>query len=236
MESTHHKTTDLVIGLDFQTVDRALDFVEKVHEPEVSYQVGIELFLNGGPELLRELAHRKQRVLLDLKLLDTPSQVAKAVQQAALYHVDALSLQLMGGGAMFRAVRLALEEISSLRPRLLGVGALGSFDDVRWAEVTRALTGHAVRVADSFGSLLDCAFAWGLDGVFCRATELERVRNTYPNLYTLVSMDFSQCDSFLELVRSLRADAVLLSASSLLRGHPMSELAGVFRGYGFSLS
>jgi orotidine-5'-phosphate decarboxylase len=240
MEPTHHATTELVMGLDFQTVDRALDLVDRLPGVEVIYQVGLDLFMNGGPELLRELAHRKKRVFLDLKFLDSPTSVVKAVQQAALYHVEALSLQLAGGSGMIRAVKQSLEEIPLLRPRLLGVGVLESFTDVGWAEVTRALSGHALNLSDSFESLLNCAFVWGFDGVVCQPTELERVRNLYPNLYTLVSLGcYKKSIEFIEFqttsfvrARELGADAVLISGSSVLECRPKKDLPEVLSGLG----
>ncbi len=242
MDPTHHAITELVIGLDFQTVDRAIECVDRLEGFEVLYQVGLELFMNGGPELLRELAHRKKRVFLDLKFLDTPEVVTKAVQQAALLHVEVLSLHLGGGGAVIRTVRQSLEEIPLLRPRLLGVGILDSFDDVKWAEMTRAFTGHALKLSDSFETLLDSAFAWGLDGLVCSAMQLKMVRNLYPNLYTLVSsgaparsLDMGSSQRLLlSKARELGADAVLIPASSMLSAYSQLEVSQVLGGLGFS--
>jgi len=241
--SKHHATTDLVVGLDFQTVDRAMDLVNSLHGLEVIYQVGLELFMSGGPELLRELAHQKKRVFLDLKFLDSPLTVAKAVRQAALYHVEVLSLHLAGGSSMIRVVKQSLEEIPLLRPRLLGVGILDSFSDLGWAEVTRAFSGHALNLSDSFETLLGCTFEWGFDGIVCLSRDLELVRSFYPNLYTLVSWGGysrkstqvieNQGFSFSK-ARELGADAVLVTASSILESHPKDELVEVFGGYGFS--
>ena len=39
---------------------------------------------------------------------------------------------------MLREVAAELAEIPLLRPKILGVSVLTSFDDVRWAEVTKA--------------------------------------------------------------------------------------------------
>jgi orotidine-5'-phosphate decarboxylase len=68
----------------------------------------------------------------------------------------------------------------------LGVSVLTSFDDVRWAEVTRALTGHAIDVSQSVDGLIEHAPTWGIDGVVCSAFELPSIRKVFPNLYTVV--------------------------------------------------
>jgi len=240
--STHHKTTDLVVGLDYQTIDRAMECVDSLNGYDVLYQVGLELFMHGGSDLLRELAHRKKRVFLDLKFMDSPEVAAKAVQLAALCHVEVLSLHLGGGSSMIRAVKQGLEDIPLFRPRLLGVGVLSFFDDVRWAEVTRAFTGHALKIADSFEMLLDCAFNWGLDGVTCSLTQLERVRNLYPNLYTLVTSNVSGHPATqgelqtlaLSQARHFGADAILLPASFIAAACSRADVSGFLGGLGFS--
>jgi orotidine-5'-phosphate decarboxylase len=178
--------TDLIVALDYPRADRAMEMVDKLQGLPVIFKVGFELFLSGGPELVRELVHRKQRVFLDLKFHDIPNTVARAARQAAFMHVEMFTLHLAGGSAMVRAVAQELRDIPELKPRILGVSVLTSFDDVRWAEVTKALTGHAVDVSDSVDGLIEHAPAWGVDGVVCSAFELSSIRSVFPNLYTVV--------------------------------------------------
>jgi orotidine-5'-phosphate decarboxylase len=178
--------TELIVALDLPRADHALALVEQLKDLPVIYKVGFELFMSGGPELVRELGHRKQRVFLDLKFHDIPNTVARAAKQAALLHAEMFTVHLAGGSAMLRAVRAELDEIPALKPKMLGVSVLTSFDDVRWAEVTRALTSHAVDVGDSVIGVVEHAAGWGADGVVCSAHELEFVRSRFPGLYTVV--------------------------------------------------
>jgi len=150
------------------------------------YKVGMELFMSGGPEVVRELVHRKNRVFLDLKFHDIPNTVARAARQAALLHVEMFTLHLAGGSAMVRAVTEELADIPLLRPKVLGVSVLTSFDDVRWAEVTKSLTGHASSTAESVNGLVEHITGWGADGIVCSAGELPSIRSRFPNLYTVV--------------------------------------------------
>ncbi len=57
---------------------------------------------------------------------------------------------------------------------------------MRWAEVTKAISGHAAVVSDSVLGLAEHAVAWGVDGMVCSALELPEIRKTHPNLYTVV--------------------------------------------------
>jgi len=139
----HQHPTELIVALDFPRADRAMELVNQLEQLPVIYKVGTELFMSGGPELIRELVRRKNRVFLDLKFHDIPNTVARAARQAALLHIEMFTLHLSGGSAMVRAVAEELSDIPLLRPKILGVSVLTSFNDVRWAEVTKAVSGHA---------------------------------------------------------------------------------------------
>jgi orotidine-5'-phosphate decarboxylase len=179
-------TTELIVALDFARADRALQLVEELRDLPLIYKVGSELFLHAGPDFVRELVHRKLRVFLDLKFHDIPNTVVSAARQAAALQVEMFTLHLSGGSAMVRAVREELDQIPELRPRIIGVSVLTSFDDMRWAEVTRAMTNHAVAAGDSVAGLISAGSAWGIDGLVCSAHELVRVKELAPSLYTVV--------------------------------------------------
>ncbi len=178
--------TELIVALDFPRSDRALSLVESLKGLPVIYKVGFELFMGGGPEVVRELIHQKARVFLDLKFHDIPNTVARAARQAALLHVEMFTLHLAGGSQMVRAVAQELADIPALKPKVLGVSVLTSFDDVRWAEVTKSLSGHAADIQNSVEGLVEHASSWGADGIVCSALELPLVRERFPGLYTVV--------------------------------------------------
>jgi orotidine-5'-phosphate decarboxylase len=188
----HRPPSDLIVSLESLSpphTDRVLEVVRELGDLPVIYQVGIELFMCSGPSLVRELVHQKKRVFLDLKFHDAPDAVAGAVVQAALLRVELVSLHLSGGSAMLHAVRDALSEFESIRPKVIGVGVLPSFDDLRWAEVSRAINGHASDLESSMDGLIEAfggAFgATGVDGILCRPQDLSRIHERHPALYTV---------------------------------------------------
>ena len=178
--------TELIVALDHSRGDQAFSLIEKLDGLPTIFKVGFELFLSAGPDFIRELVHRKCRVFLDLKFHDIPNTVAAAARQAAALQVEMFTLHLAGGSQMVKAVRNQLAEIPNLRPKVLGVSVLTSFDDVRWAEVTRALTQHAVTPHESVSGLVEEGYHWGVDGVVCSALELEEVKRLAPGLLTVV--------------------------------------------------
>jgi orotidine-5'-phosphate decarboxylase len=221
---TQNQQTDLIVALDFQRGDRALELVDSLRELPVIYKVGFELFMASGPEIVRELVHRKNRVFLDLKFHDIPNTVARAARLAALLHVEMFSLHLAGGSAMVKAVAQELADIPTLRPKILGVSVLTSFDDVRWAEVTKSMTGHAVDVADSVAGMIEHAPAWGTDGVVCSALELPALRKSFPGLYTVIPGIRPEGVAANDQARIMTpAQARQAGASAIVMGRPITE-------------
>ena len=222
MNHNHH-LTDLIVALDFPRPDRALEFAGQFQGLPVMFQVGVELFMSGGPDLVRELVHRKNRVFLDLKFHDFPISIARAARQAALLHVEMFTLHLSGGSAMVRSVAEELADIPLLRPKILGVSVLTSFDDVRWAEVTRALTGHATSTSDSVDGIIESSVSWGIDGIVCSAVELTHIRSHFPGLYTVVPDIYPEGSQFNDVKGATPALARELGAHAIVIGKPILE-------------
>ncbi len=217
-------SSELIVALDFPKPERALEFVDQMNGLPLIYKVGSELFLSGGADIVRELVHRKNRVFLDLKFHDIPNTVARAARQAALLHVDMFTLHLTGGSEMVRAVARELSEIPHLRPKILGVTVLTSFDDVRWAEVTKSLTGHAVDVEISVDGLAEHAVAWGADGIVCSPLELASIRERFPSLYTVVPGIRPEGSASADQARVMTpSQARAAGASAVVVGRPITE-------------
>ncbi len=216
--------TELIVALDFAREDQAWAVVRALDGLNVIFKVGLELFSAAGPQFIRELVHQKKRVFLDLKFHDIPNTVAKASLQAAMLHVEMFTLHLAGGGAMIHAVRDALAEIESLRPRVLGVSVLTSFDDLRWAEVARAVSGHGSDAHDAVVRLVDTFASEGIDGVVCSAHELEELQRSHPSLYTVVPgirMDSVAGD---DQARTMTPrEAARAGASAIVMGRPITR-------------
>jgi orotidine-5'-phosphate decarboxylase len=219
-----NRPTELIVALDYPRPEKALELVKELKGFELIYKVGLELFLAGGPEFVRELVHQKNRVFLDLKLHDIPNTVARAARQAALLHVDMFTVHLSGGSAMVKAVAQEMADIPTLKPKILGVSVLTSFDDVRWAEVTRAMCGHTSMVADAVNGLVAEGVSWGADGVVCSALELPEIRKSFPSLYTVVPGIRPEGSDSGDQARVVTpAQAHVAGASAVVIGRPITE-------------
>ena len=157
-----------IVALDVPTAADALSLVERLGDACRFYKVGLELFVAGGPEVVRTLRLAGVDVFLDLKLHDIPNTVAGAVRSAARLDVRLLTVHTGGGAAMLSA---AAEAASGTGCALLGVTVLTSIE---------APEGEVLRLAG-------LAAEAGLHGVVCSGREAAAVRSRYgPGLATLV--------------------------------------------------
>jgi orotidine-5'-phosphate decarboxylase len=216
--------TELIVALDFARADTAMELVKTLDPYPVIYKIGLEVFTQSGPDFVKELIHLKKKVFLDLKLYDIPNTVAKAARQIAFLKVDMFTIHLSGGTAMVKAVADELKSISDIRPKIIGVSVLTSFDDIRWSDVTKTLTGHASKVSDSVDRLVDHSAALGIDGVVCSAMELESIRKKHPNLYTVVPGVRPQGSQMNDQARVVTPkEARELGADAIVVGRPVTE-------------
>jgi orotidine-5'-phosphate decarboxylase len=175
------KASDRIcVALDFPARAEVLDAARRFG-PRVGWlKVGLEAFVAEGPSLVREVAASGARVFLDLKLLDIPHTVERAVAAAARSGAAMINVHASGGRAMLEAARRALAGTDA--PRLVAVTLLTSLDARALADLPMA--GHPEGIARRLARL---AQECGLDGVVCGATELHAVRGACgPDFLTVV--------------------------------------------------
>ena len=148
-------------------------------------KAGFEFFSAHGPAGVRELKQTGLPIFLDLKLFDIPNTVAGAISASAACQPAMITLHASGGRTMMRAAveanRRVTEELAQVRPLLLGVTVLTSFDQNELNEV-----GVNSSVGDQVLHLAELAQASGLDGVVCSAHEIEMLRSVCGKEFKLV--------------------------------------------------
>jgi len=78
----------LIFALDVATPAEALEWVKRLRGAVYHYKIGLELFLAGGWDIVHAIAGSSGRVFLDIKLLDIPATVVKALQVIARHADD----------------------------------------------------------------------------------------------------------------------------------------------------
>jgi len=171
---------EVIIPLDFDTADKALEMVERLGPRARFYKVGLELFTRAGPAVVHDLVVRGKRVFLDLKLHDIPNTVAGAVRAAVDAGASLLTVHATGGPAMLRAAADAAEG----RLEVVAVTILTSLSAEELGSVFGLDQGDPAREA---GRLAALAQASGIDGVVCSAHEASRIRAASGSDFTIVT-------------------------------------------------
>lgn len=219
--STPTNETRVIVALDCGGAVEALGIADRLAPELCRLKVGKELFTAAGPTLVDALHERGFEVFLDLKFHDIPNTVAQACRSAAGLGVWMVDVHALGGGAMMRAAREALEG-ARRRPLLIAVTVLTSLSrsDLREIGLDEEPEAAAMRLA---GLARDA----GLDGVVCSAREAPALRAATGPGFRLVTPGIRPASSASDdQVRvTTPAEAVRNGADYLVIGRPVTRAA-----------
>jgi orotidine-5'-phosphate decarboxylase len=165
----------ILIALDVSTLAEATALADRLRGQVGGFKIGKQLFTAVGPEVVRALVSRGDRVFLDLKFHDIPNTVAGAVSAAADLGVWMLNVHASGGAAMMEAARQAADRSAArhggAKPLVIAVTVLTSLDEdsLKAVGIDRDPLDLAVRLA-----LI--AQTAGLDGVVASPRETAAIR------------------------------------------------------------
>ena len=98
----------VLIALDYDDQDAAIEFVKQLSPTECRLKIGKEMFTYFGPQFVQQLIDLGFDVFLDLKFHDIPNTVAKAVTAAAKMGVWMVNVHASGGPQMMQKAKDAL--------------------------------------------------------------------------------------------------------------------------------
>ncbi len=172
----------VLIALDYDDQQTALNFVKQLSPDSCRLKVGKEMFTYFGPAFVKELIDLGFDVFLDLKFHDIPNTVAKAVTAAAKMGVWMVNVHASGGVEMMTKAKHALEQFGDKAPLLIAVTVLTSMDA---AELTRL--GIDKTPEEQVIYLAKLAKESGLDGVVCSAQEARKLKAELGEDFKLVT-------------------------------------------------
>ncbi len=179
----------IIMPLDVQTVEQALELVELLRNDVGVFKVGLELTNSTGIETVKLLRHAgASRIFYDAKLHDIPNTVAGAMRGIVRLGVWCVTVHTQGGAAMLKAAVEAAKteaEASGMpRPLILGVTVLTSISEEALHNELGVASGTSMAQHVQRLALLarDC----GCDGVIASPQEIEIIRKAIPSQQFLV--------------------------------------------------
>jgi orotidine-5'-phosphate decarboxylase len=216
----------IIVALDLPSPQKALKIAEELAPVVGAFKVGKQLFISGGPDVLRKLRATGAKVFLDLKLHDIPNTVAKAVMAATDLGVQMTTVHASGGSAMLAAAGNAAHEqaamLRSEEPLVLAVTVLTSMDDGDLAEL-----GIEGGTQEQVLRLAKLATGAGLKGLVCSPQEIEMLRAELGDNVQLVTPGIRPASSQPDdQKRTLTAaEAIAAGANWLVIGRPITGAA-----------
>ncbi len=182
----------IIVALDVDNLDKAKSLVESLAPHVGCFKVGLELLTAVGAPKVVEFVHSLGgQVFYDGKFKDIPNTVAGVSKVVAKMGVKMFNVHCLGGSAMMKAAKHAVEEVcgNEKRPVILGVTLLtslnykdlvemGIFDELDIVDCEE----KAQIEQDRIERLAVRHLAWlaqecGLDGVIASPKEIEAIRN-----------------------------------------------------------
>ncbi|MGC7802737.1 orotidine-5'-phosphate decarboxylase [Staphylococcus epidermidis] len=158
-----------IIALDFKSADEVHTFLNKFNEP-LCVKIGMELFYQTGPALIKSIKKRGHDIFLDLKLHDIPNTVSKAMEGLARLDVDLVNVHAAGGIKMMEEAKKGLRKHNA-DIKIIAVTQLTSTTETQLHEEQNIQTSIEEAVLN-YARLTKKA---GLDGVVCSPLEAEMI-------------------------------------------------------------
>ena len=207
----------LIVAVDVPKADAASELVDRLAGRVGLFKLGSQAFTAAGPELVREVVGRGERVFLDLKFHDIPNTVAGAVASAAQLGVSLATLHGLGGRAMLEA---AVGALPAMGTKLLAITILTSHDEATLGEI-----GVGGGVSDSVRRLALLAKDAGMDGVVASPHEVALVREACGPGFLIVTPGIRPAGAASGDQARAATPAAALSAGAdyLVVGRPITE-------------
>ncbi|MFL2671976.1 MAG: orotidine-5'-phosphate decarboxylase [Prochlorococcaceae cyanobacterium] len=220
----NHPADRIIVALDGMAPQQALAFSREL-EGLRWVKVGLELFVQAGPEVVAQLREQGLRVFLDLKFHDIPATMAGVCRRAAALGAELITVHACAGSEALQAAQAAAVEGAQAAgqplPTLLAVTVLTSWQEQRLQQELAIAQGIAERVP----ALAELAATAGIGGCVCSPLEAAALRRQHPEPFALVTPGIRPKGAAAgDQARVMGpAEAIAAGASQLVIGRPITQ-------------
>ncbi len=173
--------TNPIIALDFKDMTEVLTFLKPFDE-QLFVKIGMELYLQNGPAIVKEVRDLGHDIFLDLKLHDIPNTVGQAMRGLAGLDIQMINVHAAGGSKMMRAALDGLQQGGN-QAQLIAVTQLTSTSE----EMMNQEQGIPGSINDSIVNYARVTRDAGLAGVVCSANESALIRDALGEAFLKVT-------------------------------------------------
>lgn len=213
----------IIFPLDVPSPAAAKEFVSLLSGEVGMFKVGLELFIQAGPDIVRFIRSGGARVFLDLKLHDIPATVLRAMQRVADLDVAFATVHC---GESRRMLAAAVEGGGG-KVGVLGVTVLTSVSrqDIVEAGFREALSNDMTRLVMSRA---ETAKACGCAGIVCSGLEAAAVKKAFGTSFLAVTPGIRPASGRVSDDQkrvTTPGEAVNMGADYLVIGRPIRDAA-----------
>ncbi|SEI71221.1 orotidine-5'-phosphate decarboxylase [Bhargavaea ginsengi] len=220
-----------IIALDFPAPDDAYAFLRNMPSG-LCVKVGMELYLQNGPDVVGRLKEMGHEVFLDLKLHDIPNTVGRAMEGLARVGADMVNVHAAGGSDMMKRALDGLEAgtpAGKKRPALIAVTQLTSTGEGQMNS-EQGIPGTLLDSVIRYARLADDS---GLDGVVCSVLEASAIRDACGENFLKVTPGIRMADGDLHDQKrvSTPTDAARAGSTHIVVGRAITQAADPAAAY-----
>ncbi|MBF7017336.1 orotidine-5'-phosphate decarboxylase [Staphylococcus durrellii] len=208
-----------IIALDFDTETAVNNFLDKFDEP-LFVKVGMELFYQTGPQLIKSIKARDHDIFLDLKLHDIPNTVGKAMEGLSKLDVDLVNVHAAGGTTMME------QAVSGIRKhntdiKIIAVTQLTSTSQ----EMLNEQQNIKSTMDEAVLNYASLAQKSGLDGVVCSPLETAMLKRHLGKSFLKVTPGIRPLDSKTDDQKRVTTpeDAKKMGSTHIVVGRPITQ-------------
>jgi orotidine-5'-phosphate decarboxylase len=210
----------IIVAIDTADGTQVTNLFEALKGHKIWIKVGMELYYNFGPDVVRLAKKSGHKVFLDLKLHDIPTTVAQAMKCLCKLPIDMINLHAAGGSEMMIRAAEAVGS-SKHQPLLIAVTQLTSTTQYEMNEEQK-IPGPLLQSVLNYARLAKDS---GCQGIVCSPHEVPEIKKELGTDFLAITPGIRPIGTDIHDQSRVTtpADALRLGADFMVIGRPITQ-------------